>query len=165
MVDGTPKLSDYGRTMILNGSLKHNNLLNLIEGNPDTQAVRSFEFGFLVTITTLLSLFINKKCENYIIKHYEQNNFVGYLLQQILAPSVKYICYRKVTGRLNSEIIIKTLPPRVNLRFLASKKIVFYSVLLYVCSYVFHFSFSFLFLLSTLVLFSYLSTKFMLQCF
>ena len=113
--------------MVINGSLKPSNYRDLIQGNPDTQPVRTFEIVFLVKIALFLSGVINRRYEDIMKKYYNlKHNFFSILLRQVLSPPVKYVCYKKSTNNLGTEMMIENLPPRVNLRFIASIEFLFY---------------------------------------
>lgn len=130
-VDGIPKLSEVGRHLVLNGTLKPQNYRNLIQGNPDTQPVRTFEIAVLVKLALLISAYINKDYGNTLAKYYNmRQNIFGIFLQQILSPPVKYVQYRKSQETLRTEMTIETLPPRVNLRFMASIEFLFYIIIM-----------------------------------
>lgn len=148
--------------MVLSGTLKRANIPKLTEGNPDAQPVRTFEFEYLVRIMFFISLAINRKYESFFIKYYEENNFVGNFLRQILSPPAKYVRYLKLGSSFNTEMVIESLPPRVNLRFLSSKAFVYYFVFALVFCRILNFPILFVMFLLSLIFISYLCTKSML---
>mgnify|MGYP001506296891 CR=1 FL=1 len=128
MIDGVPKLTAYGLSQIMNGSLKLEKLPKIVEGNPDEQPVRSFEIGLLVRLTLFLSTLINRKFGQIFQTYYDQPNLYGAFCRTILSPPVSYAYYERSLstttdhnlGHRKPAIKINQLPPRINLRFMSS---------------------------------------------
>lgn len=164
MVNGVPKLSEHGRKLILGGSLKSGSLgmPPVIEGNPDTQPVRTFEVEILVKTVLFLSFFINTHCQAFFEKHYHEDSYFGVFLHQILSPPIQYVRYVKTGNGLTTDIVVESLPPRVDLRFIASKSFLFYLLFLLIFCRLFNFSILNIGFLFLTVFISYIATKSML---
>ncbi|OTF82988.1 hypothetical protein BLA29_001213 [Euroglyphus maynei] len=125
MINGVPKLTEFGLSQIMNGSLKLDKLPKIIEGNPDTQPVRSYEIGILVKLTLFLSTLINRKFGQIFETYYEQPNLYGTLCRTLLSPPISYAHYEQSSatnfvGHRKPIIKIEQLPARINLRFMSS---------------------------------------------
>nr|XP_046915881.1 LOW QUALITY PROTEIN: sphingomyelin phosphodiesterase 4-like [Dermatophagoides farinae] len=130
LVNGVPKLTEFGLSQIMNGSLKLDKLPTIVEGNPDRQPIRSYEIGILVKLTLFLSTVINQKFGPIFQSYYEQPNFYGTLCRILLSSPVSYAHYERCPQESSSanngghhqkpKIRIEKLPPRINLRFMAS---------------------------------------------
>lgn len=161
VVNGVPKLSEHGRKLVLGGSLKSGSLgmPPIIEGNPDTQHVRTFEIEIVVKIALFLSLLINSHCQAFFEKHYSEDSFFGALLNQILSPPIKYVRYIKRGNGMATDMVVENLPPRVDLRFIASKSFLFYVLFLFIFCRLFNFSILNIGFLLLTVFISYIATK------
>lgn len=161
MVNGVPKLSEHGRKLVLGGSLKSGSLAMppIIEGNPDTQPVRTFEIEIVVKIALFLSLLINSHCQAFFEKHYNEDSFFGKFLNQTLSPPIKYVRYIKRGNGMATDIVVENLPPRVDLRFIASKSFLFYILFLFIICRLFNFSILNIGFLLLTVYISYIATK------
>lgn len=162
MFNGVPKLTEYGRNQILNGSIKLNNYPIMLEGNPDTQPVCTYELGILVKLAQLLSTIINKKFDKQFNVYYnKENNLAGTLARLLLSKPVNYIRYEKIENNLNPTIIIEQLPARINFRFIASFEFLFYSFIYFLILFLFYkMDSAFIFLFLTIItLFLYIVSK------
>ena len=86
-------------------------------GNPDFHPVQKHELYYPVITFIRLSQAINEHYQETFKHAYESDGLVGWLAKKLLAMPQKYKLVEE-----NGTIIEKTLEPRVNLRFLASKK-------------------------------------------
>lgn len=137
--DGSVQLSPLGRLQLLNRIAEPN--LPLLEGNPDTQPTRSFEIHLLVILLYTISSFINQKTQTIVQKWYPDGTPFSKFLQLLLSPPVSYTRIVKgatLTGRYAEGGIlapakrqVEHLPPRVNLRFLASKINLIFGLIFY----------------------------------
>lgn len=127
--DGSVQLSPLGRFQLKNRIAQAN--YPTVEGNPDLQATRSYEIHLLVIMLHVISTFINDRTRLYIDKWYPDGSPLSKFLQFILSPPVAYSKFVKgnsLTRRYFEDSVltpakrvVEHLPPRVNLRFFASK--------------------------------------------
>lgn len=160
IVNGIPKLSEYGRQLILSG--KRTNLPDLVQGNPDEQPVRTFEVAILVKLALFFSLLINKRYEAYFVENYHEHTFIGAILKEVLSPPIKFVRYVKSSNRMATEVVVEDLPPRVNLRFIASMSFIFYLALLLSFARLCNFSIFNVAILLFTIFISYIGSKSML---
>jgi len=125
--NGTLKLTPLGRYQVMNRICKPE--LGNYQGNPDEQPVRSFEIGLLVKILLLLSTFINSNYCDKISRLYNKEGFIGLFVRQLVSPPTSYVKLVKQGLSLPPQRQSEFLPPRINLRFLANKHLLFYSFL------------------------------------
>jgi len=108
-------------------------------GNPDLQPVRTFEFYYLVFFFIYLSNLINCYYADAFNRFYTNDGLFGWLARLVLAAPHEYTVIEK-NGIQAQKRINKRLPPRLNLRFLASKAFYAYSLLFYIFMKIFLFS-------------------------
>lgn len=108
-------------------------------GNPDLQPVRTFEFYYLVFLFIYLSDLINGYYHDAFKRFFESDGLVGWLARLVLTAPHEYTVIEK-NGIQTQKRISKKLPPRLNLRFLASKAFYAYLFLFYVFIKLFLFS-------------------------
>lgn len=131
---GSPRLTPLGRFQIMNKLAKSD---NFSEGNPDLQPVRSFEISYMVTFTIFLSNWLNAYYMETITRAYSSHSFTGWLTRALLSPPVSYIEIQKKHASIAPQRLVKNLPPRINLRFLAHKYVMVLILLVWLLLYLF----------------------------
>ncbi|CAG2162445.1 unnamed protein product [Oppiella nova] len=162
--DGTPKLTPFGRTQLLNRQCRPH--LNLVEGNPDRQPVRSYEFYYLVQFWLFVCDWINNRYGHRIQSLYDRPGFVGIFLKQLIAGPTAYIrIVKSGTAYRPPDRVTEVLAPRVNLRFMANKLYLTYALIVWTVVYLLNYSLlSFSSLVFAMYL-TYLGTKTLLYYF
>lgn len=150
-VNGTPKLTPLGRERVLNKMYKPD--VNIFEGNPDHQLVRSFEIAFLVQLTLFISSFINKKYGQQINDLYNDQGLLGIFFRHFITPPTTYIKIVRNGLYQPPNRQTEVLPPRINLRYLARKSVIFCTIAIFMIVRLFGYNFiSFIFLSFSLFL-------------
>jgi hypothetical protein len=109
------------------------------QGSPDFAHVRSNEIACLVRLFRLVSGLLNQHFGETIAKYYYDQSIWGKLSRACFSPPVLYHVIEKVApGRQIKNT--KYLPPRVNLRPLASYFYVLFLSFLFLLSYFYNFS-------------------------
>ncbi|XP_045600324.2 sphingomyelin phosphodiesterase 4 isoform X1 [Procambarus clarkii] len=120
-----PVLSNYGRYQLMSG-LRRRDLK--YEGDPDLRPICTFEIPFLVRWLYSLAALINSKYGKEMVSVYSRQDPVGYLAKVFLkGPETVYEYHKNSSGSPHSRIP-KTLPPRLSLRFQASKHAIGYEL-------------------------------------
>jgi len=104
-------------------------------GNPDTKPICSYEVTFLVRMLHQISSNINEKFGAELEKSYNRSDFTGKVFRQVLTPPVTYQEVVKKYG--TPEVVVKHLPARVSLRFLAHQQVLGYIFGLFMLFYTF----------------------------
>ncbi|XP_054168242.1 sphingomyelin phosphodiesterase 4-like [Oppia nitens] len=156
--NGTPKLTSFGRNQVLNKQCKPE--LNVIEGNPDRQPVRSYELYYLVYILLFITDWINLKFGRTIQKLYNMSGFMGIFCRQVITGPTTYIkIVKSGTAYRPPDRVTEVLNARINLRFMANKVYLIYTMFVLFLVYIFNYSFlSFSSLMLAMYL-TYLATK------
>ncbi|XP_071446859.1 sphingomyelin phosphodiesterase 4 [Hetaerina americana] len=88
------------------------------EGDPEMAPVMTIELGFLVRALRLVSSKINEKYGDEIKSLYQEDNFKGRLVRQVLSPPMTV---RTVSGEFELRQEYVSMPPRLSLRSLANQ--------------------------------------------
>ncbi|XP_068246090.1 sphingomyelin phosphodiesterase 4 isoform X4 [Palaemon carinicauda] len=120
-----PILTNYGRYQLLTGFRR----LDLkYEGDPDLRPICTYEMAFLVRWLYALSVLINSKYGQKMKELYFRGDLVGFLLRLFLkAPETVFELCKNNSGSPHSRVR-KDLPPRLSLRFQASKHVIGYEL-------------------------------------
>ncbi|KAK7083223.1 sphingomyelin phosphodiesterase 4, neutral membrane (neutral sphingomyelinase-3) [Halocaridina rubra] len=120
-----PRLTNYGRYQLLTGFRR----LDLkYEGDPDLKPICTYEIAFLVRWLYALVLLLNTKYGQKMAALYSRGDLVGWMVRLILkAPERVYEYHKSSWGSPHSRMH-KDLPPRLSLRFQASKHVIGYEV-------------------------------------
>ena len=102
--------------------------VNMFEGNPDHQLVRSFEIAFLVQLTLFISSIINKKYGQQINGLYNDQGLLGIFFRHFITPPTTYIKIVRNGLYQPPNRQTEVLPPRINLRYLARKSVIFCTI-------------------------------------
>lgn len=120
-----PVLTNYGRYQLMSG-LQRRDLK--YDGDPDLRPICTYEIPFLVRWLYALSLVINSKYQPEMVELYSRQDLVGYLTKMILrAPETVYEYHKNNNGFPHSRVT-KDLPPRLSLRFQASRHTIGYEL-------------------------------------
>ncbi|XP_066958280.1 sphingomyelin phosphodiesterase 4 isoform X3 [Macrobrachium rosenbergii] len=123
--DKGPVLTDYGRYQLLTGFRR----LDLkYEGDPDLKPICTYEVAFLVRWLYALSVLMNSKYGQKMKELYFRGDLVGFFLRLLLkAPETVFELHKNSAGSPHSRVK-KDLPPRLSLRFQASKHVIGYEL-------------------------------------
>ncbi|XP_035218797.1 sphingomyelin phosphodiesterase 4-like isoform X2 [Stegodyphus dumicola] len=125
-------------------------------GNPDLQPVRTYEIAFLVKIFNEISQHLNEKYSSEIQNLYNQPTIWGKMCRRMLSKPVIYYNVNKASNMQSVSMEPVQLPPRINLRFLANKQLIFYLFILLLTSYWFGYHPILTMLLLSIILFLFL---------
>lgn len=156
--NGTPKLTSFGRSQVLHRRIIPE--INQIEGNPDKQPVRTFEFYYLVHLFLWISDWINKKYGQNIESLYNRPGFGGVFFRQLITGPTYYVKTVKTGNSYRPpERVTEVLKPRINLRFMANKVRIFYTFMVFSLVYLMNYSLLSFISLIFLMYLTYLFTK------
>lgn len=105
--------------------IRHNQSNVQFQGNPDLQPIRTYEIYYLVLLFQYLSSLINEYYGEQLIRLYYRTDLIGFVVKKLLSPPRDYIQVEK-NGPKAERRLKRSLPPRVNLRPLASKALYVY---------------------------------------
>ncbi|XP_042231611.1 sphingomyelin phosphodiesterase 4-like isoform X2 [Homarus americanus] len=128
-----PMLTNYGRYQLKSGLCRRD---LKYDGDPDLKPICTFEIPFLVRWLYSLTMLINSKYGTDMIGLYSREDIVGYFAKLILkAPETVYEYHKNSSGSPHTRVA-KHLPPRISLRFQASKHAIGYELAFAVVFYI-----------------------------
>lgn len=120
-----PVLTNYGRYQLLTGFRR----LDLkYEGDPDLKPICTYEISFLVRWLYALAVIMNTKYGQKMQELYSRGDMVGFIAKILLKGPEKVFEYHKNTSGSPHVRVVKDLPPRLSLRYQASKHTIGYEL-------------------------------------